>query len=140
MVIDYGYPADELFSRHRLVGTLRGYSGHSVTDNPFQRVGDQDLTVHVDFSALRRAGESAGMTFAGLTTQGAFLAGLGLGDYLTALQSDPEAGPAEYLGTQAVIMRLIDPGGLGRFRVLMMAKDAPVEPPLLGFSVNPPPF
>jgi hypothetical protein len=37
-------------------------------------------------------------------------------------------------------MRLIDPGGLGRFRVLMMARGAPVEPPLLGFTVMPPPF
>ena len=47
---------------------------------------------------------------------------------------------AEYMATQAVIARLIDPGGLGRFRVLIMAREAPVEPPLLGFSVAPPSF
>ena len=140
LVIDYGYPAPELFSGHRLSGTLRAYSGHTVTANPFQRVGELDLTVHVDFSALRRVGESAGMTFAGFTTQGAFLAGLGLGEHLTNLHADPDAGPSEYLGTQAAVMRLIDPGGLGRFRVFMMARGAPVEPPLLGFTVMPPPF
>lgn len=136
MVIDYGYPADELYSSHRLRGTLRGYYGHTVTDDPFIRIGEQDLTVHVDFSALERAGREAGMTLAGLTTQGEFLASLGLGDHLMALQRDPVVRMEEYLATQAVIMRLIEPGGLGRFRVQMMAKDAPIDPPLRGFSVR----
>jgi SAM-dependent MidA family methyltransferase len=140
LVIDYGYEATELYRDHRLAGTLRGYSEHTVTEDPFIRIGDQDLTTHVDFTALRRAGEQAGTEFAGLTTQGAFLAGLGLGDHLLALQADPETGMSEYLATQTVVMRLIDPGGLGRFRVLAMARNAPVEPPLRGFSVAPPSY
>jgi SAM-dependent MidA family methyltransferase len=111
-----------------------------VTDDPFSRVGRQDLTAHVDFSALIRAGEAAGMTHAGLTTQGAFLASLGLGDRLVALQQDPDATISDYAAAQSVVMRLIDPGGLGRFAVLMMARDAPVDPPLRGFAVAPPPF
>ena len=111
-----------------------------MTDDPFQRIGQQDLTCHVDFSALRRAGQAAAMQFAGLTTQGAFLAGLGLGDHLTQMQADPETGMSEYLATQAVVMRLIDPGGLGRFRVLVMARNAPVDLPLLGFTVPSPSF
>lgn len=140
VVIDYGYEATELYRNHRLAGTLRSYVGHTVTEDPFQSVGERDLTVHVDFSALRRAGEAAGMTFAGLTTQGAFLAGLGLGDHLVAMQSEPDASMSEYLATQAVVARLIDPGGLGRFRVLIMAKDTAVESPLQGLSIAPPPF
>jgi SAM-dependent MidA family methyltransferase len=139
-VIDYGYEAADLYRNHRLAGTLRGYSEHTVTDDPFVRVGEQDLTTHVDFTALRRAGERSGMQFLGLTTQGAFLAGLGLGDHLVALQSDPSTDMREYLATQAVVMRLIDPGGLGRFGVLAMARNAPAEPPLRGFSVAPPAF
>jgi SAM-dependent MidA family methyltransferase len=139
-VIDYGYEAAELYRDHRLAGTLRGYSEHTTTDDPFVRVGEQDLTTHVDFTALRRAGERSGMQIVGLTTQGAFLAGLGLGDHLVELQSDPSTGMREYLATQAVVMRLIDPGGLGRFGVLAMARNAPVEPPLRGFSVAPPAF
>jgi SAM-dependent MidA family methyltransferase len=140
LVIDYGYEAPELYRNHRLAGTLRGYFEHTVTDDPLTNVGNQDLTVHVDFSALRRAGETAGLTFAGLTTQGAFLAGLGLGDHLTAMQAESETTMSEYLATQAVVARLIDPGGLGRFRILIMARDAPTEPPLRGFSVRPPSF
>jgi SAM-dependent MidA family methyltransferase len=139
-VIDYGYEAPELFRDHRLQGTLRGYHEHSATGDPFVRIGEQDLTVHVDFTALRRAGEAAGMTFVGLSTQGAFLAGLGLGDHLMTLQQDPEASMSDYLSAQAVVLRLIDPGGLGRFRVLAMAKDAPINPPLRGITVKPPPF
>lgn len=140
LVIDYGYEAAELFRDHRLAGTLRGYFEHTVTDDPLTNVGRQDLTVHVDFSALRRAGEAAGLRFAGLTTQGAFLAGLGLGDHLTTMQAESGTTMSEYLATQAVVARLIDPGGLGRFRILIMARDAPIEPPLRGFSIAPPSF
>ena len=140
LVIDYGYEATELYRNHRLAGTLRGYFEHTVTDEPLSNVGNQDLTTHVDFTALRHAGEEAGLTFAGLTTQGAFLAGLGLGDHLIAMQAESGTSMSEYLATQAVVARLIDPGGLGRFRILIMARDAPIEPPLRGFSVPPPPF
>lgn len=140
IVFDYGYPARELFQRHRLEGTVRGYYEHTVTDDPFIRVGRQDLTAHVDFSALQAAGEAAGMTLAGFTTQGALLASLGLGDRLVELQRDPDAALGDYLSAQAVVMRLIDPGGLGRFGVLLMAKDAPVDPPLLGLSTRAPSF
>jgi SAM-dependent MidA family methyltransferase len=140
IVIDYGYSAAELYQAHRLRGTVRAYAGHTVSDDPYRRVGRQDLTAHVDFTALQRAGEAAGLTFAGLTTQGAFLASLGLGDVLLDLQRDPAATPADYYAAQAAVHRLIDPGGLGRFRVLLMARDAPVTPPLRGLSVAPPPF
>jgi SAM-dependent MidA family methyltransferase len=140
MVIDYGYPAPELFQRHRLEGTVRGYIAHTVTDDPFLRVGYQDLTAHVDFTALREAGEREGMLFAGFTTQAALLASLGLGERLVALQRDPDAALGDYLSAQAVVLRLIDPGGLGRFGVLLMARNAPIEPPLLGLATKPPPF
>ncbi|MBW3633553.1 MAG: SAM-dependent methyltransferase [Chloroflexi bacterium] len=137
IVIDYGYPAAELYEAHRLAGTVRAYRGHTVSDHPFAHVGEQDLTAHVDFSALRRAGEDAGLTFAGQTNQGAFLASLGMGDLLVALGKDPETALPEYLAAQASILRLIDPGGMGRFGVLIMARDAPVSPPLKGFTVPP---
>jgi SAM-dependent MidA family methyltransferase len=134
LTIDYGYPAVELYRAHRLEGTVRGYAGHTVTDDPFLRVGRQDLTAHIDFSALIRAGETAGMRLAGLTTQGDFLAALGLGQHLVAMQQEPGITMEQYLAAQAAVLRLIDPAGLGRFRVLAMAKDAPIEPPLHGFK------
>ena len=140
MIIDYGYSVDKLFQSHRLGGTVRGYFEHTVTDNPFVNVGHQDLTAHVDFTALQEAGEASGMTLAGFTTQAALLASLGLGERLVALQRDPEASLADYVSAQSVVLRLIDPGGLGRFGVLLMARNAPIDPPLLGLSSKPPPF
>jgi len=137
IVIDYGYPASELYRAHRLAGTVRAHRGHTVIDDPFTHVGEQDLTAHVDFSALRRAGESEGLTFAGQTNQGAFLASLEMGDLLVALGNDPQTSLPEYLAAQAATLRLIDPGGMGRFGVLIMARDAPVCPPLRGFTVQP---
>jgi SAM-dependent MidA family methyltransferase len=140
VVLDYGYPAHELYRTHRLAGTVRGYHAHTVTDDPFLRVGDQDLTAHVDFTALQRAGEASGLQLAGFTTQGAFLASLGLGAFLLELQGDPTTTLPDYLRAQTAILRLIDPGGLGRFGVLMMAKNASVDPPLRGLTEKPPRF
>jgi SAM-dependent MidA family methyltransferase len=137
IVIDYGYPAPELYAAHRLGGTVRAYHEHTVSDNPFSHVGEQDLTAHVDFSALRRAGEREGLDFAGQTNQGAFLASLDMGDLLVAYGKEPDVALPDYLATQAATLRLIDPGGMGRFGVLIMARDAPVAPPLRGFTVPP---
>jgi len=140
LTIDYGYPARDLFRGHRLGGTLRAYHAHTVSDDPYVRVGEQDLTAHVDFTALTRAGEAAGAKLVGLTTQGAFLASVGLGEWLPRLQADPGTDPATYYRAQSAMFRLIDPGGMGRFGVLMMARDAPVSPPPLGFREPAPPF
>ncbi len=135
IAIDYGYEAAELYQGHRLAGTLRAYHQHTVSDDPFRHPGRQDLTAHVDFTALRRAGEAAGLTAAGFTTQGAFLSSLGLGDLLVRLQTEPGVTAQAYLETRAAVLHLIDPGGMGRFGVLVMARDAPVVPPLRGFSI-----
>jgi SAM-dependent MidA family methyltransferase len=132
-VIDYGYRARELYEPARRDGLVRGYAEHTVTDNPYLRVGTQDLTAHVDFDALTRSGEEAGMELAGLTTQGEFLSALGMGELLVAIQQDPEMTLEQYLAAQAAVLRLIDPGGLGRFRVLAMTKGIELGQPLRGF-------
>jgi SAM-dependent MidA family methyltransferase len=137
IVIDYGYPAAQLYQGHRLEGTVRAYRAHTVTDDPFANVGEQDLTAHVDFTALRDAGEATGLTFAGQTNQAAFLTGLDMGNLMVSLGQDPETTMEEYLAAQAAVLRLIDPGSLGRFGVLLMARSAPVEPPLRGLSFPP---
>jgi SAM-dependent MidA family methyltransferase len=137
IVIDYGYPAAQLYQGHRLEGTVRAYRAHTVTDDPFAHVGEQDLTAHVDFTALRAAGEAAGLTFAGQTNQAAFLTSLDMGNLMVSLGQDPETTMEEYLAAQAAVLRLIDPGSLGRFGVLLMARNAPVAPPLRGLSFPP---
>lgn len=134
LMIDYGYAAAELYRDHRLDGTLRAYREHGVTDDPFDYVGMQDLTAHVDFSRLMEAAERSGFVMMGLTTQADFLAQVGLGDLLVALQQQPDTSVEEYYRAQAAVFRLIDPAGMGRFRVLGMARNAPATPPAPGFA------
>ena len=136
LTIDYGYPAAELYRGHRLRGTMRTYFGHVAGEDPFVRVGEQDLTAHVDFSALIAGGAAEGLALAGLTQQSLFLERLGLGQVLLDAQETEGMTTAEYFALRSAIFRLIDPGGMGRFHVLAMARDAPVDPPLLGFGAD----
>lgn len=134
IVIDYGYDAQTLYRAHRLEGTVRGYHQHTVTDDPYVRIGEQDLTAHVDFTWLSRAARDAGMREIGLTTQGEFLTHLGMGEWLLEMQEDPSGDLAEYYRAQAAVFRLIDPAGLGRFRVLGLARGFGDSPAALGWE------
>ena len=73
MTIDYGLTADELFSPDRLHGTLRAYFHHHASDDILANVGEQDLTAHVNFSAIQAAGESVGLRTEMFSTQSQFL-------------------------------------------------------------------
>src|SRR5208282_2124640 len=76
LVIDYGYTRNEqLAGRHR--GTLMAYRHHSASPDPYQAPGEQDLTAHVNFTALAAASEQAGMRVEKLLTQSQFLMGIG---------------------------------------------------------------
>jgi SAM-dependent MidA family methyltransferase len=133
LIIDYGYPAVELLQAHRLAGTLRGYTRHTVNDDPFQLTGEQDLTAHVDFSWLMVAAAASGLAIEGLTTQGDFLARIGLGQLLVDMQQQEGITLDVYYRAQAAVYRLIDPGGMGRFRVLGLSRGAEGVAPLTGF-------
>jgi SAM-dependent MidA family methyltransferase len=132
LIIDYGYPVTELLRDHRLQGTLRGYREHTVNDTPLLDPGDQDLTAHVDFTRLTRIAEEEGMRIEGLTTQADFLERVGLGELLVAMQTQQGMTPDVYYRAQAAVYRLIDPGGMGRFRVLGLSR-AITAPPLTAF-------
>ena len=92
------------------------------------------MTAHVDFTLLAQAAEGAGLTVIGLATQSDFLANAGLGELLVDLQREPATAVDEYYRAQAAVYRLIDPGGMGRFRILGLAKNVPLDPPLRGFA------
>ena len=78
LLIDYGYPASELYDPvRRRDGTLRAYLRHRVHDDPYVHVGRQDLTAHVDLTAVERAAADAGLDHLGTTTQAEYLVGLG---------------------------------------------------------------
>jgi len=73
LTIDYGFTADELFSPGRRHGTLRAYFRHHARDDLLANVGEQDLTAHVNFSAIQKAGEACGLTTESFSTQAQFL-------------------------------------------------------------------
>jgi SAM-dependent MidA family methyltransferase len=76
ITIDYGYPADIYYSPERTEGTLLCYYQHRKSVDPLVRVGEQDITAHVDFTGLTYAGKKAGLTFSGFTDQHHFLIGV----------------------------------------------------------------
>jgi SAM-dependent MidA family methyltransferase len=135
LVIDYGHPAAELYDpRKRAAGTLATYSGHTVGEDPYRAIGRQDLTAHVDLTAVERAARAAGLEPLGATTQTDFLARLGIGEWLVAEQTRPGATLAAYLETRSAVIRMIDPGAMGRFRVVAWGRGIAAEPPLAGFA------
>jgi SAM-dependent MidA family methyltransferase len=134
ILIDYGYPAAELYDpADRGAGTLRAYSRQFVSVDPYQRVGRQDLTAHVDFSAVSCAARAGSMVELGLTSQASFFAGLGIDELLLRVQHSA-ATPDEYQRARAAVMLLLEPRGLGRFRVLVLGRNVPPDPPLRGLS------
>ncbi|HLI52591.1 MAG TPA: SAM-dependent methyltransferase [Thermomicrobiaceae bacterium] len=138
LVIDYGYPADELYGERFPDGSLRAYYQHGVHDDPYRGVGYQDLTAHVDFTALIRTAGQQGLATLGLTTQANFLAGAGLGELLVDLQSQPGMTSERYLAARSAVYRMIDPGAMGRFRVLFLGRDldGSGNVPLSGLTVT----
>jgi SAM-dependent MidA family methyltransferase len=127
LTVDYGYPADELFAPHRRRGTLLAYSRHRTSEAFYDRIGRQDLTAHVDFTALASAGREVGLEVTGWTDQTSFLLGLGAAEAAEAhlAEAADEAGRERVL---AGVRGLLDPHGMGRiFKVLIQHKgiDAP---------------
>jgi len=115
---DYGFERERLLDvRIRQQGTLACYSRQRVHRNPFVLVGEQDLTAHVDFTALRQAGEQAGLTTVTLTRQALWLTACGLFEDLQ------DAGPE----ARQEAMALLDGEGMGQdIRVLVQARDVEV--------------
>ena len=124
LFVDYGGDEAELLTRLGS-GTVRGFSRHRLLTDPLGDPGAHDLTASVNFTAIRRAAEGAGFTFAGRASQRDVLLALGIRD----VASRP-ATPIEQLrdyGRRSVIDTLLDPSGFGAFQVICFAKDAPVE-------------
>ena len=134
LLIDYGHPAAELYGPRRMAGTLRAYVNHRVHDDVFANVGRQDLTAHVDLTAVERAAARAGLDALGVTTQAEFLVGLGVGELLTAVQSNPSTTLESYLELRSALGRLLDPAATGAFRVMAFARDMPPDTELSGLG------
>jgi SAM-dependent MidA family methyltransferase len=131
LTIDYGYPAHRYYSQARREGTLQCYYQQAHHSNPYIYVGHQDLTAHVNFTALQHQGVRCGLQPIGFVEQGLFLMALGLGDRIAALSQDAdEITPTEIqqrLRRRQFLHTLIDPFGLGNFGVLIQGKGLTLD-------------
>jgi SAM-dependent MidA family methyltransferase len=140
LLIDYGHPAVALYDGGRRPhGTLAAYLHHQVHDDPYRAVGRQDLTAHVDVTAVERAAARAGLDHIATTAQGQFLAELGAGDLLVALQDLPAAELGAYLEAKSALVRMIDPAAMGAFAVMAFGRGMPPGKALRGLGPHPTP-
>ena len=130
LFIDYGFAGAEYYHPQRDQGTLRCHYRHRFHGDPFFLPGLQDITAHVDFSAMARAALSADAEVLGYTTQAHFLISCGLAVLVS--EGDPNRTLSRLKATSAV-HRLISPSEMGElFKALAFGRG--VEPPLLGFQ------
>lgn len=121
LVIDYGYTrSEQLAGRHR--GTLMAYRQHSASPNPYEAPGEQDLTAHVNFSALTAAVEQAGMLPQKLITQSQFLMGIGESTQFSDAFEECRL-PQERAKVALQLKHLVSPIGMGEtFQVLTASR------------------
>ena len=124
LTIDYGYLAEELYAPYRHAGTLLCYHQHQTNESPYQRVGSQDITAHVDFTALQKIGQQHNLDPLYFGQQYQFLMGLGFLEMLIDLESR-ETDPSRALALRMNLKTLILPeGGMGEsFKVLIQGKN-----------------
>jgi len=133
LTIDYGQLATELYSRQNHQGTLVCYHRHVVRSDPYQHLGQQDMTCQVDFTSLMRLGDRHGLATVGYTLQRQFLTNLGFSSFLEALQTQGLSAARTALSRMAM-MTLVDPDEYGDFKVLAQAKGHGLGVDLLGFA------
>lgn len=121
LTIDYGDESDRLYTMERAKGTLTSYYRHAQQTNLYARPGRQDITAHANFTTLIESGLPEGLRPVSLMTQGEFLRNLGIEAFLDHAAAAAAQGRADLTGLRG----LIRPDGLGNFRVLIQAKNAP---------------
>ena len=133
LTIDYGHEARVLYDEHHNRGTLLAYRSHTISENLLDAPGEQDLTSHVNFTALDLWGRRAGLLRTGLVTQSQFLVALGRGNEFADLYESGET-EMEKLRARLLLKNLIHPEGFGeKFQVLVQRKGI-AEPLLTGLS------
>ena len=136
LTIDYGASARRLYTRDRRRGTLTVYARHQLGERPLIHPGQQDLTAHVNFSALARMGADGGLRITRYTTQAALLRSLGVPEQAEELaarlfpyadsERHTDRGQADYLRRAALrnaVATLLNPHGLGGFRALIQRRS-----------------
>ena len=118
ILFDYGFPAHEYYVDQRSGGTLMCHYRHHSHPEPFFLPGLQDITSHVDFTAMALAAQDAGLPVLGYMNQSGFLVGCGIGDLL--LRTDPDDA-VRYLPQSKAVHKLVSPSEMGElFKVLIL--------------------
>jgi SAM-dependent MidA family methyltransferase len=129
LFLDYGFPAREYYHPERREGTLMCHYRHRAHPDPLRQPGIQDITSHVDFSAMAKAAQEEGMELAGYTSQAQFLVNCGITELM---QDVPAENAAAYLPLANQANRLLSPAEMGElFKAVAFARDWPE--PLIGF-------
>jgi len=132
LFVDYGFPAREYYHPQRGDGTLMCHYRHHAHEDPFFLPGLQDITTHVDFSAIARAAAEAGLDVCGYTSQAQFLINCGITEVLAQAPSDKAAA---YLPLASQVNRLTSPAEMGElFKVIALCRGHAA--PLLGFATG----
>jgi len=130
ILIDYGFPRHEYYHEQRDTGTLMCHYRHQAHSEPFFLPGLQDITAHVDFTAIVEAGFDAGLELLGYTTQASFLLNCGLPDILGRIPADDLL---RYLPRSRAVQKLISPAEMGDlFKVIALGKG--IDETLIGFA------
>lgn len=120
ILIDYGFPAHEYYLDQRMGGTLMCHYRHHSHPDPFYLPGLQDITAHVDFTAMALASQEAGLPVLAYMNQASFLLGAGIGELL--LETDPDDA-LRYLPQAKAVQKLVSPAEMGElFKVLVVGK------------------
>ena len=127
LLVDYGHEAAAFYDESRRAGTLRCYSGHTLGMNPYFGVGRQDISAHVEFTSVRSAATAAGFTEAGEMSQAEWLRSLGIDGYRAEIAERSGLSRIERTANLHGLDVLADDEGMGGFRVLAFAKDAPTD-------------
>lgn len=135
LLIDYGFPRHEFYHHERTGGTLMCHYRHRAHPDPFYWPGLQDITAHVDFTAIAEAGFYAGLNVAGYCTQAGWLLDAGLLDLLAAEQpADPNQMTPASVRTQHAVQTLLSPAEMGEFfKVILLTKSLPANLRIPGF-------
>lgn len=132
LTIDYGYPAWDYYGEDRNRGTLLCYHKHQIVEDPYQNIGEQDITAHVNFSSVKKWGEELSIKTIGFCRQGTFLMSLGIDEAIAEIHKNSP----DYLFEVARIKKLILPGTLGETHKVMIQYKGNGEPKLRGFSIK----
>ena len=134
VLVDYADEPAALHGPGRMTGTLRAFARHAVGADPFRHVGRQDLTATVDLASVRAAATRAGLHPLGETTQAELLAAVGTVELTDAWLRRPGADLQGALLLRSAVARLLDPRGMGGYRVLVFGRGLPTGMTLSGLA------